>query len=228
MHLELVLDANPMPYRQRYSHYLPLKRHHSRTASRAPSLVKDGTKSPKEKEGRSARNSSVTQAGKRRSTMNSREAGYDEAEALRRAIEASKEDAAPETADGAPRRAKRGRSDSEEYVSKRAKRWFPYLHLYRKPENAKRQRTGSESVSPPPDKVADDSDSDEALSNMRNGAKLKSRTTAAASRTTRSEKPGERDERERQRVEAANKRKGRAERRRADGMIIQHSTLAQS
>lgn len=108
------LNANPMPYSQKYSHYLPLKPHHSRTASRAPSLVKDGTRSPKEKETRSARNSSVTQAGKRRSTMNSREAGYNEAEALRRAIEASKEDAAPETGDGSTRRAKRGRSDSEE------------------------------------------------------------------------------------------------------------------
>ncbi|OIW31254.1 hypothetical protein CONLIGDRAFT_307920 [Coniochaeta ligniaria NRRL 30616] len=185
---------------QRYSHYLPLKPHHSRTASRAPSLVKDGTKSPKEKDSRSARNSSVTQAGKRRSTMNSREAGYNEAEALRRAIEASKEDAAPETVDGSTRRAKRGRSDSEE-----------------KPENAKRQRTGSESVSPPPDKAIEDSDSDEALSSMRNGlSKTKSRTGAPTARSTRSEKPGEKDERERQRVEAANKRKGRAERRRAD------------
>lgn len=50
--------------------------------------------------------------------MNSRGGAYDEAEALRRAIEASKEDAAPESAvvDGPPRRAKRGRSDSEEYV----------------------------------------------------------------------------------------------------------------
>ncbi len=115
-HPKIELDANSMPYRQRYSHYLPLKPHHSRTASRAPSLVKDGTKSPKDKESRSARNSSVSQAGKRRSTMNSREAGYNEAEALRRAIEASKEDAAPETVDGSTRRAKRGRSDSEEYV----------------------------------------------------------------------------------------------------------------
>jgi len=115
---QTVLDANTMPYRQRYSHYLPLKRPQSGTGSRAPSLVKDGTKSPKEKEGRGARNSSVTQAGKRRSTMNSREAGYDEAEALRRAIEASKEDAAPEAVDGTTRRAKRGRSDSEEYVLK--------------------------------------------------------------------------------------------------------------
>jgi hypothetical protein len=57
---------------------------------------------------------SSQQIMKRRSTMNSREAGYDEAEALRRAIEASKEEVAQQDpADGAPRRPKRGRSDSE-------------------------------------------------------------------------------------------------------------------
>jgi hypothetical protein len=49
--------------------------------------------------------------------MNSRDAAYDEAEALRKAIEASKEDAVPEQADGASRRPKRGRSDSQEYVA---------------------------------------------------------------------------------------------------------------
>lgn len=100
-------------------------------------------------------------------------------------------------------------------------RLIPHAYtLARKPENAKRQRTGSQSISPPPDKAADDSDSDEALSSMRNGvSKTKSRTGAAVARSTRSEKPDDKDERERQRVEAANKRKGRAERRRADGKI---------
>ena len=49
--------------------------------------------------------------------MNSRDAAYDEEEQIRRAIEASKEDAIPETAEGVTRRAKRGRSDSEEYVT---------------------------------------------------------------------------------------------------------------
>lgn len=101
---------------QRYSHYLPLKRS-SRAASRSASLNKDGTRSPpKDKEGRSGRASSANQTSKRRSTMNSRDAGYDEAEALRRAIEASKEDALPDAPDTGSRRAKRGRSDSEEYV----------------------------------------------------------------------------------------------------------------
>lgn len=49
--------------------------------------------------------------------MNSRDAAYDEEEQLRRAIEASKEDAIPEITEPPPRRPKRGRDDSEEYVS---------------------------------------------------------------------------------------------------------------
>ncbi|KAK3693966.1 hypothetical protein B0T22DRAFT_57106 [Podospora appendiculata] len=182
---------------QRYSHYIPLKRH-SRTTSRAASLNKEGTRSPpKDKEGRNGRTSSASQASKRRSTMNSREAAYDEAEALRRAIEASKEEALSEHADSAPRRTKRGRSDSEE-----------------KPENSKRQRTSSRSLSPSLDKPLDDSD--DAAASARNGASKSKSRNGTASRNPRAEKPTERDERERQRIEAANKRKGRAERRRAD------------
>ncbi|KAK4162466.1 putative histone deacetylase complex subunit cti6 [Cladorrhinum sp. PSN259] len=179
-----------------YSHYLPMKRQ-SRHSSRAASLNKDGTRSPvKEKESR-GRTSSASQASKRRSTMNSRDAGYDEAEALRRAIEASKEESLDQ--DGVPRRPKRGRSDSEE-----------------KQENAKRQRTSSRSVSPSIEKAADDSD--DAGVNIRNGtSKTKSRGSAAA-RNQRGEKLSEKEEKERLRAEAANKRKGRAERRRADGM----------
>ncbi|KAK3991199.1 putative histone deacetylase complex subunit cti6 [Cladorrhinum sp. PSN332] len=179
-----------------YSQYLPMKRQ-SRHSSRSTSLNKDGARSPvKEKETR-GRNTSANHASKRRSTMNSREAGYDEAEALRRAIEASKEDSFEH--DGVPRRPKRGRSDSEE-----------------KQDSTKRQRTSSRSVSPSIEKAADDSD--DAGVNNRNGAsKTKSRGVAAA-RNQRGEKLSEKEEKERLRAEAANKRKGRAERRRADGM----------
>lgn len=47
--------------------------------------------------------------------MNSRDAAYDEEEQLRRAIEASKGgDNSGDSTEGAPRVAKRGRSDSEE------------------------------------------------------------------------------------------------------------------
>lgn len=181
---------------QRYSHYLPLKRP-SRTTSRSASLNKDGMRSPpKDKpEGRNGRGTTTSSASKRRSTMNSRGADYDEAEALRRAIEASKEDAAPEQPENTTRRTKRGRSNSEE-----------------KPES-KRQRTSSRSASPSLDKNTEDSD--DAGTTTRNGAKSRSRG-GAAGRTLRTEKTSEREERERQRAEAANKRKGRAERRRAD------------
>lgn len=182
---------------QRFSHYLPLKRY-SRHSSTAVSLSKDGTRSPpKEREGRNGRGSSASQNSKRRSTMNSREAGYDEAEALRRAIEASKEDAAPELPEGGSRRPKRGRSDSEEKL-----------------ESAKRRRTSSRSASPSLDKAADDSDEGGALT--RNSASKSKSRSSAAFRHQRVEKPSEREELERLRAEAANKRKGRAERRRAE------------
>ncbi|KAJ9155197.1 PHD-finger domain-containing protein [Pleurostoma richardsiae] len=185
---------DPSGNKQTYSHFLPLARQ-SRTTSRAASLGKDGARSPKGKETRSGRQSSLTQTSKRRSTMNSRDAAYDEEEQLRRAIEASKEDAAPEPGENGTRRTKRGRSDSEE-----------------KQEGTKRQRTGSRSVSPSGDGVAVESqdESDDAL-NTRNGSK-KSRTAPSRNQKDKNE----REERERQRAEAASKRKGRAERRRAE------------
>ncbi|KAG7291718.1 hypothetical protein NEMBOFW57_001737 [Staphylotrichum longicolle] len=173
---------------------------HARATSRAASLNKDVARSPtKEKETRNGRAASANHSSKRRSTLNSREAGYDEAEALRRAIEASKEEAQTEQGEGVNRRPKRGRSDSQE-----------------KPENSKRQKTSSRSASPLSDKNAEDSD--EAETTGRNGAAKSKSRVAAAARNQRVEKASEKDERERQRIETANKRKGRADRRRADGM----------
>ncbi|KAM0333462.1 hypothetical protein ACHAQA_002124 [Verticillium albo-atrum] len=133
---------------QRYSNYLPLGRQ-SRSSSRATSVAKDGTRSPKDSSTRSARASSAAQAAKRRSTMNSRDAAYDEDEQLRRAIEASKEEAPdgqPGQTDLIPRRLKRGRSNSQENQ----------LSL-------KRQRTSSPSMSPPPESnfaIEDNSEDD--------------------------------------------------------------------
>ncbi|KAK4124908.1 hypothetical protein N657DRAFT_570466 [Parathielavia appendiculata] len=180
-----------------YSHYLPLRRH-ARTASRAASLQKDTARSPtKEKETRNGRTASASQTSKRRSTLNSREAGYDETEALLRAIEASKQDALPEQVESGSRRLKRGRSDSQEKV-----------------ETMKRQKTSSRSASPSSDK--NDEDSDEAELAGRSGASKSKSRSAATARNQRSEKASEREERERQRAETANKRKGRADRRRAE------------
>ena len=53
---------------------------------------------------------------KRRSTMNSRDAAYDEEEQLRRAIEESKEGNTSSPEEATTRRGKRSRSDSEAYV----------------------------------------------------------------------------------------------------------------
>jgi hypothetical protein len=210
-----------MVRRSVYSHYLPLKRH-GRAASRAAAnkeSLRSPTKDTKEKDNnKGGRASSQSQTSKRRSTLNSREAGYDEAEALRKAIEASKEDAFPPDQQES-RRPKRGRSDSQEYAySMRLEvRVRAADTLLRKSDNAKRQKTSSRSASPVSDKNADDSDDGGATG--RNGTRAKSRNTASA-RNQRSEKASE-EERERQRADAANKRKGRADRRggRGDGTV---------
>ncbi|KXH69223.1 PHD-finger domain-containing protein [Colletotrichum salicis] len=180
---------------QRYSNYLPLNRP-SRATSRAASLVKDGTRSPKEGGRNGGRASSATQASKRRSTMNSRDAAYDEDEQLRRAIEASKEETVSEPTETTSRRTKRGRSDSIDY---------------RNSASLKRQRTSSPSMSPPPEKTEAIEDDTDEENNGRNGQPKKPRGT----RTQREK--SDREERDRQRAEAANRRKGRADRRRAEG-----------
>ncbi|KAK7734728.1 Histone deacetylase complex subunit [Cytospora paraplurivora] len=183
---------------QRYSRYLPLlpPRRDSSTRSESP-RGKDGKDG---RETRSGRQSSITQTSKRRSTMNSRDAAYDEEEQLRLAIEASKEDAGHETAvESGSRRSKRGRSDSEE-----------------KRETAKRPRTNSRTPSPTEDdnERADAGEDSEGAQNNRNDTK---KTRHVVTRTQSQHKEKEREERERQRAEAAKKRNGRAERRRADG-----------
>ncbi|KAG8415604.1 Histone deacetylase complex subunit [Metarhizium acridum] len=172
----------------KYSKYLPLNRA-SRATSRATSIAKDD----KNGSSKNSRPSTATQSSKRRSTMNSRDAAYDD-EQLRRAIEASKEDNALETVEGATRRAKRGRSDSEDNNN----------------ASIKRQRTSSRSASPPAEKQepVDEQVSDDETE-TRNGAKK-------SKNNQQHREKSEKEDRERQRQEAANKRKGRAERRRAE------------
>ncbi|KAH8816868.1 hypothetical protein F5884DRAFT_777695 [Xylogone sp. PMI_703] len=182
------------PNGQRYSHYLPLYQNLSRTTSRAASFSKDGTRSPKGKQ--NGRPSSSVQSSKRRSTMNSRDAAYDEEEELRRVLEISKEDKTAESIDTGSRRTKRGRSDSEEKL-----------------ESSKRQRTASISPSPTNnDRFASQTaDSDDGINGRSNGSR---KVRGAAARNHKEKEM--REERERSRQEAANKRKGRAERRRAE------------
>lgn len=145
--------------------------------------------------------------------MNSRDAAYDD-ELLRRVIEASKEDVVVDTSDLSSRRAKRGRSDSEELVSHASQAQDTPLTGHRNGTKVKRQRTGSRSVSPPADQGdmngGEGSDDDEGSRNG-NGAK-KSQNHG---RNTREK--SDKEDKEQQRLEAASKRKGRAERRRAEG-----------
>lgn len=124
--------------------------------------------------------------------MNSRDRAYED-EQLLRAIEASKEDAPLDAPESLVRRHKRTRSGSDENLFK-----------------IKRQRTSSQSASPPPEtaEVLNRDESEEEL-HTRNGLKK-----ARNSNITRDKV--EKEERERQRQEAADKRKGRAERRRAE------------
>ncbi|KAK7984068.1 hypothetical protein PG989_011470 [Apiospora arundinis] len=189
---------------QKYSIYLPIHRP-SRSTSRAASAATHGTRSPKGNERKSSRASASAAAAaashKRRSTMNSRDAAYDEEEQLRRAIEASKEDAIPEELEAGCRRPKRGRDDEEESSE----------------SIIKRQRTNSKSPSPSADQAPIESrEESEDESSTRNGVSKKSSRNNVRNQREKTERDERREEQERKRVEAANKRKGRAERRRAD------------
>ncbi|KAI1116742.1 hypothetical protein F5Y14DRAFT_54026 [Nemania sp. NC0429] len=188
---------------QKYSIFLPIHRP-STTVSRATSAAKEDSRSPKLGNSKAARASAAAQhASKRRSTMNSRDAAYDEEEQLRRAIEASKEETASVEADPTTRRPKRGREESEE-----------------KMESVKRQRTTSKSPTPALEKPSTATlDESEDESGLRNGQSKKSRN-AVRNQRERAEREERREEQERKRAEAASKRKGRAERRRADGKFI--------
>ncbi|XDG07431.1 hypothetical protein ABKA04_007046 [Annulohypoxylon sp. FPYF3050] len=210
-------ESNPEDVQQKYSIFLPIHRT-SRAASRATSTAKDGAQSPKGTSTKNSRSSAAAHTSKRRSTMNSRDAAYDEEEQLRRAIEASKEDAIPEVAEPSTRRPKRGRDDSEEYApDSNNKPHNTDSQAYRKVEGIKRQRTNSKSPSPKierPQSIPPEESDDESA--VRNGSSKKSRN-AARNQRERAERDERREEQERKRAEAANKRKGRAERRRADG-----------
>lgn len=220
------------PRSQKYSIYLPIHRP-SRSTSRAASAATHGTRSPKSSERKSSRASASAAAAaashKRRSTMNSRDAAYDEEEQLRRAIEASKEDAIPEELEGLGRRPKRGRDDEEECVVVTPPVGLLKLtHSSRQIESIiKRQRTNSKSPSPSADQAPMESrEESEDESSTRNGVSKKSSRNNVRTRREKTEREERREEQERKRLEAANKRKGRAERRRADGMTAATTTTA--
>ncbi|CRG87716.1 Putative histone deacetylase complex subunit cti6 [Talaromyces islandicus] len=137
---------------------------------------------------------------KRRSTMNSRDAAYDEEELLRRAIEESKEETRMSNDETSSRRTKRSRSDSE--ANKQAA--------------VKRPRTSS----PSPSAVSKQSmpasqpvSEDETKTKM-NGANRPKR--AAPSRNQRDKETKEPEEPESERVDTAGRRKSRSEKKRGD------------
>lgn len=181
----------------------------SRGTSRADSLTKDGTRSPKPGAIKSSRQNSASQASKRRSTMNSRDAAYDD-EQLRRAIEASREETVQDSIETGTRRTKRGRSDSEELVKEVLDRDRSKLTICSNVTSVKRQRTSSLSATPPPEVIEPPSrDESEDETSARNGAK---RARNGRSQREKSAK----EDKEHHKQETANKRKSRAERRRAD------------
>ncbi|EHK18664.1 uncharacterized protein TRIVIDRAFT_225227 [Trichoderma virens Gv29-8] len=175
---------------QKYSKYLPLSRP-ARTSSRATSIAKDGARSPRLGSAKSIRSQSTSQISKRRSTMNSRDAAYDD-EQLRRAIEASKEEVGQDGTESVIRRTKRVRSNSEENNV-----------------TVKRQRTNSQSPSPPPKPM--DTISQENTDDESNG-----RSEQKRPRTYKGTEKSDKEEKDRLRQENASKRKGRADRRRTE------------
>lgn len=90
--------------------------------------------------------------------------------------------------------------------------------LLRKINDAKRQRTTSRSISPPPEiqRLPSQAESDDGIMTRVVGSK---KIRGAAARNHREKEL--REEKERQRLEAKQKRMGRAERRRVDGKLDQ-------
>ncbi|KAI9814330.1 MAG: hypothetical protein M1832_005910 [Thelocarpon impressellum] len=208
------------PTGQRSSRYLPVLEKHSSRSSRAPSSSKDPDSKPEM--ARTIRPPPRSDNGKRRSTMNSRDAAYDENEQFRRAVEASRSETAARVAakeEAGSRKGKRSRGDSEEWVpsfatSGMADAWG--VDRTRQ-DSVKRRRTSSVTPSSPsnaithPTSLAAESDDDDGKGSI-NGVK---KIRGAAARNHREKELRDRYK-ERERADAAGRRKGRAERRRGD------------
>ncbi|KZF23056.1 hypothetical protein L228DRAFT_142378 [Xylona heveae TC161] len=187
---------------QKSSRYLPVVSVFSPRLSRAGSTSKEAEQKST-RDSKASRQSAAALSTKRRSTMNSRDAAYDEEEQLRRAIEESKGEGKATSTDNGSRRGKRGRSDSSEEPK----------------QDTKRQRTNSASPSPPSrpnNSTPHNGESDDETPSRSNGGPKKGRGAASRNQRDRESKD---KERERERADAAGRRKGRAERRRNDGAL---------
>ncbi|KAI9372550.1 hypothetical protein BJX61DRAFT_435991 [Aspergillus egyptiacus] len=166
---------------------------------------RDNSKRSKEQK---SRQSEAFPNPKRRSTMNSRDAAYDEEELIRRAIEESKEDNKSTAGDEATaRRPKRSRSDSEAHR-----------------QTTKRQRTRSPTPetnskqSNPPSPAASD---DESKSRPTTNGNRKQKAAAQGQRERDAKEP---EEPETERMEAASRRRGRGDKRKGEGADSDHET----
>lgn len=218
--------ANKRIQRQKFSRYIPVQELASLPSS--PSPAPQDTLSTKPKSNRSSRANAESLSGKRRSTMNSRDAAYDEAEQIRRAIEESRKDGDAPGTSVSTRRGKRSRSESEQYVLSTSLRFLeeiillPVLISTNRHEDTKRQRISSDSCSSHSDSktlhpnAESDEEADESLKIAGGGHKT---IRGATTRNNRDKEIRDREEkRERERADAAGRRKGRAERRRVDGI----------
>ncbi|PLB37937.1 putative transcriptional regulator (Cti6) [Aspergillus candidus] len=145
---------------------------------------------------------------KRRSTMNSRDAAYDEEELIRRAIEESKEDNQLDTDEASVRRGKRSRSDSEAHK-----------------QVAKKQRTSSPSPGiPEPSKpVSQPVSEDDKEKEVTNGTR-RQRATSRGQRDKETKEPEEPEEESPEN----NRRRGRTDPQKDDGEAESNHEAASS
>ncbi|KAK2756577.1 hypothetical protein FQN54_005470 [Arachnomyces sp. PD_36] len=184
------------------SQYLPVTNSSPPASSRASS--RDNSKRGKDSKSRQNSNALST---KRRSTMNSRDAAYDEEEQIRRAIEESRDDNKTSPEENVTRRGKRSRSDSE--ANKQA---------------AKRPRTSSpspSSLSKQSNSVSQPDSDDETKSKASAGNSKKPR--GAAARNQKETREIEKEQ-EKERPDTTGRRKGN---RRRDGMCPASPVLAE-
>ncbi|KAK5789599.1 hypothetical protein VI817_008722 [Penicillium citrinum] len=189
------------PNDQRSSTYLPV----NPGSSPAPSSRASSRETSRRSKDPKSRNSEGASNPKRRSTMNSRDAAYDEEEQLRRAIQESKEDShslPDETS--TTRRGKRSRSDSEAQGSKRPRTSSP------SPATVPKE---SKSPSQPP---SDDESKTKPATNGTRRQRAASRGQRDQEPTKEPKEPDEPDEPEVEASEAANNRKERTTRRKGD------------
>ncbi|KAJ5461709.1 uncharacterized protein N7458_003261 [Penicillium daleae] len=178
---------------QRSSTYLPV----APASSPAPSSRASSRDTSRRSRDPKSQGSDGASNPKRRSTMNSRDAAYDEEELIRRVIEESKEDTKSITDEMAPRLNKRSRSESESQGSKRPRTTSP-------------SPTAVSKQSLPPSQPPSD---DESKSKVTNGT----RRQRAASRGQRDNEPTkEPEEPEPEVPETATRRKERSNRRKGD------------